>query len=320
MTKTIIITGGAGFVGSHLCNYLIITNKVICIDNLITGNMDNISHLLKNPNFTFINHDVTQKFDIMADEIYHLAGIASPEKYKKYPLETMNVTIQGTLNVLELCVKYKSKLLFTSTSEIYGDPLIHPQTEEYWGNVNTVGDRSCYDESKRVAETYINEYRKIYNLDLKIVRIFNTYGPKMNLDDGRVITNFIKACINKSPLLIYGDGTQTRSFCYIDDLIDGLAKMMKSEIHGPINLGNPNCEFTLNQLALLFVDILDRKLEINYLPLSNDDPKQRKPDISKAVKFLDWSPKINLVDGICKTYYFFDQNQAIRHPCRLPIQ
>ena len=312
---TILITGGCGFIGSNLINKLIHNNRIICIDNLITGSLNNIKNHIKNPNFTFINHDICNPIiDIVGEtlsssepllQIYHLASLASPEKYKKYPIETLLTSINGTQNVLQLCIKYKSKLLFTSTSEIYGDPLVHPQPEEYFGNVNTIGERSCYDEGKRVCETLLYLYREQYKLDIKIVRIFNTYGPFMDIHDGRVITNFIKNILLNKPVLIYGDGTQTRSFCYIDDMIDGLERMMKSEEKGPINLGNPNCEFSLNSLIKIYGKITGINVMIQYMDSTQDDPKVRKPVIDKAMEKLLWEPKINIEEGLKKTMEYF---------------
>jgi len=309
--KTILIAGGAGFIGRHLCKELLNdNNKIICIDNLITGNLDNIIEFINNDNFTFINHDIRN--DIILgdnieniDEIYNFACIASPDKYKIYSIETLQTCFIGTENLLKLAVKYKSKFLFASTSEIYGDPLIHPQTESYYGNVNTVGERSCYDEGKRVGETLVYEYRKKFNLDAKIIRIFNTYGPYMNINDGRVITNFINQIKNNEKIRIYGDGNQTRSFCYVDDLVNGIINMMNSIELGPINLGNPNCEFTLNELVKIYEKIIDKKLDIEYLDGTENDPKQRKPNIDKAIEKLKFKPIINIEDGLQKTIKFY---------------
>jgi len=242
---------------------------------------------------------------VNVDEIYHLACIASPPKYKEYSIETLMTSFVGTKNVLDLANRYGAKVLFTSTSEVYGDPLVHPQPEEYFGNVNTYGERSCYDEGKRVAESLIYEYRRNYGLDVKIVRIFNTYGPYMDIDDGRVITNFIKQIIAGKPLVIYGDGTQGRSFCYVDDMIDGLYRLMNSVEHGPINIGNPNTEFTLNELVGQFEGILGRKLEVVYIEATENDPKQRKPIIEKAQRLLGWSPSVGLTEGLEKTMRYF---------------
>lgn len=294
--KIIMVTGGAGFIGSNLCHRLIQEgSKVICVDNLSTGKINNIESLLMHPNFVFRNHDVTQQIFIPhVDEIYHLACPASPPQYQKNPLKTIKTSIKGLWNILKICKQQKCKLLFTSTSEVYGDPLIHPQTEEYWGNVNPLGSRSCYDESKRLCETTIYEYQKKHQLDLKIVRIFNTYGPRMDIDDGRIVTNIMKS----RNLIVNGDGNQTRSFCYIDDMIDGLLKMMNSDQVGPINLGNPECEVTINELIRTFEKISQVKINIEYQQYDEDDPKQRKPDISKAKQLLGWEPKINLEQGL----------------------
>jgi UDP-glucuronate decarboxylase len=311
--KHILITGGAGFIGSNLCKKLLenSNNFVYCVDNLITGNVKNLEDIINHKNFYFVEYDITNyktRDDLRftkIDEIYHLACIASPPKYKKYSLETLLVSFQGTKNILELAKLNNAKILFTSTSEVYGDPLIHPQPEEYFGNVNTIGERSCYDEGKRVAETLIYEYRRLYNIEAKIVRIFNTYGPFMDIDDGRVITNFIKNICEKKPLIINGDGTQTRSFCYIDDTIDGLCRMMSSSELGPINIGNPYCEFTLNELVRVFEDLLGLTLNVDYTDATENDPKQRKPVIEKAEKLLGWEPKNDLKTGLKKTWEHF---------------
>lgn len=299
--KIILITGGAGFIGRHLCKKMLETptNKVICLDNLITGNKNNILEFIDNPNFKFLKFDITNALFLPhVDEIYHLASLASPEKYKKYPIETIMVNFQGTKNVLDLAKFHNAKILLTSTSETYGDPLVHPQSEEYYGNVNTVGERSCYDESKRLAETLMYEYNKQYGLNTKIVRIFNTYGTFMDKNDGRVITNFISKIENDEPVNIYGDGTQTRSFCFIDDMIDGLIKMMNSDEHGPINLGNPNCEFTLLKLIDVLKEIYNKNIDIVYLEKTENDPQCRKPIISKAIEKLNWYPMVDLKNGL----------------------
>jgi UDP-glucuronate decarboxylase len=306
--KTALVTGGAGFIGCHLCERLLKDDyKVICMDNLITGSLSNLHELLSNPYFTFVIFDINNPIIVneSIDEIYHLASIASPEKYKKYPIETLLTSLTGTINVLELCKTKKAKLIYTSTSEVYGDPLQHPQTEEYYGNVNTVGERSCYDEGKRVGETLLYEYRKNYGLDLKIIRLFNTYGPKMNIDDGRVVTNFIKSHKNGENITIYGSGNQTRSFCYIDDTINGIIKMMNSQEHGPINIGNPYNELSINNLVTIFAKVTGIILSVTYLPETENDPKIRNPDITKAIALLDWKPKISLEDGIARTLDFF---------------
>jgi UDP-glucuronate decarboxylase len=304
----ILVTGGAGFIGRNLCKKLLENNdnKIICIDNLITGNLKNIKEFESNKNFEYINHDINKIIDFpIIDEIYHLACIASPDKYKIHSIETLNTCFIGTKNILELAKKHNAKLLFTSTSEIYGDPTVHPQPEEYFGNVNTMGERSCYDEGKRISETLIYEYRTKFNLNLKVVRLFNTYGPYMDINDGRVITNFIKQIMNKDFLYIYGTGNQTRSFCYIDDMIYGLISMMKSEQLGPINLGNPYCEITLNNLVQVFEKIVGNKLDVKHIKPTENDPKQRKPDISKAKQTLDWTPKVTLEDGLKETITYF---------------
>lgn len=313
--KTIVVTGGAGFIGSNLCNYLInqsADNYVICVDNMITGTCDNLRELLDppHPRFKLAVCDICLPVDCSmfgerVDEIYHLASIASPEKYKKYSVETLLTSINGTQRVLELCVLYGCKMLFTSTSEVYGDPLVHPQPEEYYGNVNTVGERSCYDEGKRVSETLIYEYRKKFSLDLKIARLFNTYGPKMDLNDGRVITNFIRQIKNGKSVEIYGSGSQTRSFCYIDDMINGLVSYMAtgSDIVGPMNLGNPDCEFSMYELVDIFQNTIygdpsTTKISVVYLPKTQDDPMCRKPVIDKAKALIGFTCKVGLSEGI----------------------
>jgi len=318
--KKIMITGGAGFIGSNLCFYLISNfpdTYVICVDNMITGSILNIHELLfpSHPRFRLIVHDINNPLndvlgDEKIDEIYHLASIASPEKYKKYSMETLLTSINGTQHVLDYCLINNSKMLFTSTSEVYGDPLIHPQPEEYNGNVNTVGERSCYDEGKRVAETLIYEYRKKYNLNIKIARLFNTYGPKMDLYDGRVITNFIKQIKNDKPVQIYGDGSQTRSFCYIDDMIRGLVAFMNLEenIITPVNIGNPNCEFTMNELVSIFNKVISKNIEIEYLPKTQDDPMCRKPIIDKAEKLFNFTCSNNLEYGLKKLWDYYLEN------------
>jgi UDP-glucuronate decarboxylase len=301
--KIVLVTGGAGFIGSHLCHRLVQQgHKVICLDNLSTGSLKNIEALLSSPNFIFKKHDVKHTLFIpKVDEIYHLACPASPPHYQKDPLKTIKTSIKGLWNVLKICKQQRCKLLFTSTSEIYGDPLVHPQTEEYWGNVNPLGSRSCYDESKRLSETILYEYRKKHSFDLKIVRIFNTYGPQMDLNDGRIITNVIRAGKQNQKLTVNGSGEQTRSFCYIDDMIDGLVKMMGSKEQGPINLGNPECEFTINELIKLYQELTGIKLDLVYNLYDIDDPKQRRPNICKAKEKLGWEPKIDLRCGFEKT-------------------
>ena len=309
--KVIVVTGGAGFLGRNLCKKLLENpeNHIICLDNFVTGSKYNIEEFFSNTRFRFLCYDITTKFptDIFETihEIYHLACIASPPKYKEYSIETLNTSFNGTKNVLDLAKTHNAKVLFTSTSEVYGDPLVHPQPEEYFGNVNTVGERSCYDEGKRVAESLIYEYRRKFKLDVKIVRIFNTYGPYMDINDGRVITNFIRQIQNKEPLVIYGNGYQTRSFCYVSDMIDGLYNMMNSLEQGPINIGNPYCEFTLNELVCEFEKIVGNTLEVDYIEATENDPKQRKPVIDKATALLQWSPRVSLEYGLKQTMTHF---------------
>lgn len=303
--KKVIVTGGAGFLGSHLCKRLLDEGKnVVCIDNLYTGSMQNIMPLLENDRFVFYEHDIIKPYDIEADEIYNLACPASPVHYQKDPIYTAKISIFGILNALELAKKTGAKLLQASTSEIYGDALVHPQNESYFGNVNPTGVRSCYDEGKRVAETLICDYRRTYNLDLKIVRIFNTYGPNMDKNDGRVVSNFIVQALLGQDITIYGDGTQTRSFCYVDDLIDGFLKIMNSTLSGPVNLGNPK-EHTIREFADIIIRLTDSNSKIINMPLPQDDPKQRRPDITLAKKELNFEPRIELDEGLKKTIEYF---------------
>ncbi len=319
--NNILVTGSAGFIGTHLCEELLKRgNRVLGVDNYITGSSSNTTYLLnKYKNYNFRELDITNPNDLNSFEnldlieIYHLASLASPDKYQLYPLETMNVNINGTHNMLKLARRMGAKILFTSTSEVYGDPLIHPQPESYYGNVNTIGPRSCYDESKRAGETYVDIFRnndkKNYN-NYKIVRIFNTYGPFMDINDGRIITNFIKQILSNKPLKIYGSGEQTRSFCYVKDMVNGLIKMMQSDESGPINLGNPNCEFSLLELKEVFEKILNKDLEVIHMPSTKDDPQVRRPDITLAQNKLNFNPSISLEDGIKSTYeYFFNKNK-----------
>jgi len=321
MKKVIVVTGGAGFIGSNLCLFLHSqsdNNHIICVDNLITGHLDNLREILTSPRFSFIEYDITKPvcpalFGEHVDEIYHLASIASPEKYKKYSMQTLLTSINGTQRVLEYCVLYNCKMLFTSTSEVYGDPLIHPQPETYYGNVNTVGERSCYDEGKRVAETLIYEYQKRFpDLDLKIARLFNTYGPRMDLNDGRVITNFIRQIKRNAPIEIYGDGMQTRSFCYVDDTVRALVAFMAMPGNpdiGPVNIGNPDCEFTMNQLVDVFQRALQRdsdgEFEVKYLPKTQDDPMCRRPVITKAQELFGFECRVALEEGIQHVWDYF---------------
>jgi dTDP-glucose 4,6-dehydratase len=302
-----LITGGAGFIGSHLCYRLIAEGfKVICMDNLITGNTGNIKHLLKNPNFKFIKHNVTKYIRVSGriDYILHFASPASPVDYLNFPIQTLKVGSLGTHNALGLAKAKKARFLLASTSEVYGDPLIHPQTEDYWGNVNPIGSRGVYDEAKRFAEAITMAYRRVHKVDTRIVRIFNTYGERMRINDGRVVPNFIYQAIHNKPLTVYGNGLQTRSFCYVADLIDAIFKLMLSEISQPINLGNPN-EFTILEFAKLIIKLTKSKSKIVFRPLPQDDPKQRRPDISRAKKLLHWQPKVELKKGLYATIQWF---------------
>jgi len=305
----ILVTGGAGFLGSHLCDALLRdqNNMVICLDNLYTGSENNIAHLQSNSHFQFINHDVTNPIDIDidVDQIYNLACPASPIHYQHDPVQTMKTSVLGAINILNLAKKNNSRVMQASTSEIYGDPIEHPQTETYWGNVNPIGIRSCYDEGKRSAETLCVDFERQYDVDARIVRIFNTYGPRMNKNDGRVVSNFIVQAILGEDLTIFGDGSQTRSFCYYTDLIDGFIKMMNSEKPlTPINLGNPS-EFTILELAELVINRVSSGSKISFSDLPSDDPKQRKPDISNAKNLLSWKPIIAIEDGLDSTIKYF---------------
>jgi len=302
-----LVTGGSGFIGSHLCERLLDDGyDVLCIDNYYSSTKDNIAHLLSNPRFEVIRHDVTFPLYVEVDEIYHLACPASPIHYQRDPVQTTKTAVHGSINMLGLAKRTGAKILLTSTSEIYGDPLVHPQTEDYWGNVNPIGPRACYDEGKRAAETLFFDYHRQHNLRIKVVRLFNTYGPRMHPHDGRVVSNFVVSALQNKPITIYGEGQQTRSFCYIDDLIDGLIAMMQSpdELTGPINLGNPG-EFTIAQLAELVIEQTATNSPITYLPLPQDDPVRRQPDISRAKAALGWEPTIPLADGLTRTIEFF---------------
>jgi len=305
--KRILVTGGAGFIGSHLCERLLsLGNEVICLDNYFTGSKMNIVHLLDNHYFELIRHDVTMPIFVETDEIYNLACPASPVQYQYNGIKTIKTSVMGAINVLGLAKRTKSKVLQASTSEIYGDPEVHPQHEGYWGNVNTLGPRACYDEGKRCAETLFMNYHQQNNVKIKIARIFNTYGPNMNVNDGRVVSNFIVQALKGEDITIFGDGLQTRSFQYIDDLIDGLIKLMDSpdSFIGPVNIGNP-VEFTMRSLADLIIGMTSSKSKIIYMPLPQDDPKQRQPDISLAMKELGWSPEVDLETGLGKTIEYF---------------
>jgi UDP-glucuronate decarboxylase len=309
MKKRILVTGGAGFIGSHLCEKLLSEgNEVICVDNFFTGSKQNIIHLLDNPYFEIVRHDITFPLYIEVDEIYNLACPASPVYYSFDPVQTTKTSVMGAINMLGLAKRLKIKILQASTSEVYGDPEIHPQPESYWGNVNPIGPRACYDEGKRCAETLFFDYYRQLKIKIKVIRIFNTYGPKMQPDDGRVISNFIVQALKNKDITIYGDGSQTRSFCYVDDLVDGIIKMMNSreDFVGPVNLGNPN-EFTILKLAKKIIKLSNSKSKIIYQPLPEDDPKQRQPNIQLAKKELEWEPKIQLDEGLKKTINYFER-------------
>jgi UDP-glucuronate decarboxylase len=306
--KRILITGGAGFIGSHLCERLLSEgNEVICLDNYFTGSKRNIVHLIKEPYFEIIRHDIIMPFYIEVNEIYNLACPASPIHYQYNPIKTVKTSVMGTINMLGLAKRIKAKILQASTSEVYGDPKLHPQPEHYWGNVNPIGIRSCYDEGKRCAETLCMDYNRQNKVRVKIVRIFNTYGPRMHPNDGRVVSNFIVQALQNKPLTVYGDGTQTRSFQYIDDLIEGMIRMMNTpdEITGPVNLGNPS-EYTILEMANMIIELTKSKSKIVFNPLPQDDPCQRKPDITIAKKILNgWEPELSLREGLIKTIDYF---------------
>ncbi len=304
----ILITGGAGFLGSHLSERLLNEgNEVICLDNFFTGRKENIIHLLDNKRFELVRHDVTEPILLEVDQIYNLACPASPVHYQFNPVKTVKTSVMGAINMLGLAKRVKARIFQASTSEVYGDPMIHPQTEDYWGNVNPIGLRSCYDEGKRIAETLFMDYHRQNGVDTRIVRIFNTYGPKMLENDGRVVSNFIVQALKGENLTIYGTGEQTRSFCYVDDLIEGFIRLMNAEgddIHLPVNIGNPG-EFTMLELAQEVAKTVGNNIKIKHLPLPQDDPKQRKPNIERAQKLLDWSPKVQLNEGLQKTVAYF---------------
>lgn len=305
--KQVLVTGGAGFIGSHLCERLLKEgNNVICMDNYFTGRKQNIVHLLDNPYFELVRHDVTFPYYVEVDEIYNLACPASPVHYQFDPVSTVKTSVIGAINMLGLAKRTKARILQASTSEVYGDPAVHPQIESYWGNVNPIGLRSCYDEGKRCAETLFMDYYRQNNVDIKIIRIFNTYGPRMRPDDGRVVSNFIVQALKNEDITIYGDGTQTRSFQYVDDLIEGIIRMMSTnDFTGPVNLGNPG-EFTMLELAELIIGMTNSRSKIVFMPLPSDDPKQRKPNIALAKEMLrDWEPKVTLEDGLKPTIEYF---------------
>ncbi|MDE5463890.1 UDP-glucuronic acid decarboxylase family protein [Bradyrhizobium sp. CSS354] len=306
--KNILVTGGAGFLGSHLCEKLIQAgNDVICVDNLYTGSKENIRELLTSSRFEFLRHDITFLLYVEVDQIFNLACPASPIHYQHDPVQTTKTSVHGSINMLGLAKRVNAKILQASTSEVYGDPEVHPQEESYWGRVNPIGPRSCYDEGKRCAETLFFDYRRQHNLSIKVARIFNTYGPRMRPSDGRVVSNFIVQALTNQPITIYGDGTQTRSFCYVDDLIDGLLRLMDTgdDVTGPFNLGNPT-ESSMIELAQLVIELVGSSSSIDFKPLPIDDPRQRQPNIDRARRTLGWSPSVQLRDGLAKTIAYFD--------------
>jgi len=309
LKKRVLVTGGAGFLGSHLCERLLDRGcDVLCLDNYFTGAKQNVLHLLDNPHFELLRHDVTFPLYVEVDEIYNLACPASPIHYQHDPVQTTKTSVHGAINMLGLAKRLRAKIMQASTSEVYGDPSVHPQPESYWGNVNTIGFRSCYDEGKRCAETLFFDYRRQHNLRIKVARIFNTYGPRMHPNDGRVVSNFIIQALRGEPLTVYGQGQQTRSFCYVDDLIEAFLRLMDTpdDFTGPVNTGNPG-EFTILELAKLVIEYTGSKSVIEYRPLPTDDPKQRRPDITLAKAKLGWEPKVALAEGLKKTIEYFDQ-------------
>ena len=308
-SKRIMVTGGAGFLGSHLCERLLKQgHEVLCVDNYFTGRKDNIVHLLPNPFFEVLRHDITMPLYVEVDAIYNLACPASPVHYQFDPVQTTKTSVHGAINMLGLAKRLKAKILQASTSEVYGDPAIHPQPEEYWGNVNPIGPRACYDEGKRCAETLFFDYHRQYRLPIRVVRIFNTYGPRMHPDDGRVVSNFIVQALKGDPITIYGEGTQTRSFCYVDDLLEAMNRFMDldGDVPGPVNIGNPG-EFTMLELAETVIRLTGSSSRIVHKPLPADDPRQRQPDIAKAKSLLDWEPQIPLEEGLKRTIRYFRQ-------------
>ena len=311
----ILVTGGAGFLGSHLCERLLKAGKdVLCVDNFFTGTKQNIVHLLHSPYFELLRHDVTFPLYVEVDQIYNLACPASPTHYQFDPVQTTKTSVHGAINMLGLAKRLKARILQASTSEVYGDPEVHPQPESYWGRVNPIGGRSCYDEGKRCAETLFFDYHRQHKLDIKVARIFNTYGPRMHPNDGRVVSNFIVQSLRGEPITVYGDGKQTRSFCYVDDLVEGLTRMMESDrgFSGPVNLGNPE-EFSMLELAQRIIHLTKSKSRIQFKPLPQDDPRQRRPDIDLARKQLKWKPKVNLDDGLKETIRYFRQALKKHH-------
>ncbi len=306
--KTILVTGGAGFLGSHLCDRLIADgHDIVCVDNFFTGAKRNIEHLIGHPRFELMRHDVTFPLYVEVDEIYNLACPASPVHYQHDPVQTTKTSVHGAINMLGLAKRLRCRIFQASTSEVYGDPAVHPQTEAYWGNVNPIGPRSCYDEGKRCAETLFFDYWRQHKLEIKVARIFNTYGPRMHPNDGRVVSNFIVQALKGLPITIYGDGKQTRSFCYVDDLIEGFVRLMASpaDVTGPINLGNPG-EFTMLDLAQMTIDLTGSRSKLEFMPLPQDDPRQRQPDIGMAEKHLGWRPTVHVKDGLRQTIAYFD--------------
>lgn len=311
--KRVLVTGGAGFLGSHLCERLLAKGcDVLCADNFYSGTKDNIAHLLGSPHFELIRHDVTFPLYVEVDEIYNLACPASPVHYQWDPVQTTKTSVHGAINMLGLAKRTKARILQASTSEVYGDPTVHPQQEDYWGNVNPIGLRSCYDEGKRCAETLFFDYRRQHGLRIKVARIFNTYGPRMHPNDGRVVSSFIVQALKNEPLSVYGDGSQTRSFCYVDDLIEGMMRLMDSpdEVTGPVNLGNPG-EFSIRELAKTIIELTRSGSELRFHPLPSDDPRQRQPDISLAREVLGWEPATHLRDGLVRTVAYFSQLLAL---------
>ena len=316
--KTILVTGGAGFVGSHLCDRLMADgNRVVCVDNFLTGHTQNVQRWIGHPRFELKCHDVTLPLYVEVDEIYNLACPASPIHYQNDPILTTKTSVLGAMHMLGLAKRLNARVLQASTSEIYGDPSVHPQPEVYWGNVNPIGPRSCYDEGKRCAETLFFDYKRQHDLHIKVARIFNTYGPRMHPNDGRVVSNFIVQALNDEPITIYGDGSQTRSFCYVDDLVEGFVRLMATPatVTGPLNLGNPG-EFTIKQLAELVIGMTGSKSKLTYRPLPQNDPKQRQPDITLAKALLDWEPTVPLREGLTRTIEYFDRLLSEQKPPR----
>jgi UDP-glucuronate decarboxylase len=309
--RRVLVTGGAGFIGSHLCDRLLATgHDVLCVDNFYSSTKSNVAHLVGNPSFELLRHDVTFPLYVEVDDIYHLACPASPIHYQRDPVQTTKTAVHGSINALGLAKRTGARILLTSTSEVYGDPEVHPQSEEYWGRVNPIGPRACYDEGKRAAETLFFDYRRQHDLDISVVRLFNTYGPRMHPRDGRVVSNFVVSALAGEPITIYGSGEQTRSFCFVDDIIDGLVTMMSTEgVAGPVNLGNPN-EFTISELAELVIELTGSSSTLTYSPLPEDDPVRRQPDITRARETLGWKPTVELREGLQRTIAHFRQTMS----------